>query len=240
MGWRKFYSPRFSLFCREQSLSSVTPYGMRFPTKLLPWLAPLGLAAFAFFAIVPTLLPMSQVYSETAKKPLPENAQTAVLGGGCFWCLEALYYTVKGVHQVESGFAGGEVANPSYKAVVTGKTGHAEVVKITYDPAEVTYAELLEFFWLAHDPTTLNRQGNDVGTQYRSIILPANEAEEKVARESIAAHQSKFKDPIVTEVEQLEVFYPAEDYHQDYFANNPNQPYCAHVIAPKLQKVLKD
>ena len=181
---------------------------------------------------------MEQPYNPSAKTPLPAKAQTAVLGGGCFWCLEALYYTVEGVHQVESGFAGGQTENPTYRQVIEGGTGHAEVVKITYDPAKVTYAQLLEFFWLAHDPTTLNRQGNDVGPQYRSIILPANDEEEKAARASIASHQSKFDDPIVTQVVPLEKFYLAENYHQDYFANNPNAGYCRFVIAPKLQKVL--
>ena len=174
-----------------------------------------------------------------------KDLSTAILGGGCFWCTEAMYQSLEGVHEVESGYAGGEVKNPTYKAVCSGTTGHAEVVKISYDPAVITYAEIIEAFWAAHDPTTLNRQGNDVGTQYRSIILYQNEEEKIIAEASIkAAEEANLYDgPFTTELSPLEIFYPAEAYHQEYFDNNPYQPYCVAVTKPKLEKfrkILKD
>ena len=171
-----------------------------------------------------------------------KNKETAVFGGGCFWCIEAIYQQVKGVEKIEPGYAGGHVDNPSYKMVCTGTTGHAEVVRVTYNPKTVTYSDLLEIFWHAHDPTTLNRQGNDIGTQYRSIILYQNEEQKEIAESSLqsANASNRFKKTIVTEIKALNGFFPAEDYHSDYFANNPNQPYCRAVVAPKVQHFLED
>ena len=166
-----------------------------------------------------------------------DNSASIILGGGCFWCVEALYERIDGVTGVESGYSAGEDPNPTYEEICTGQTGHAEVVKITFDPSVVSLETLLDFFWEAHDPTTLNRQGADVGTQYRSIILYANEAQATAAKASLKKAQPRFKDPIVTEIEELDTFYPAEKYHQDYFENNPNAPYCRFVIAPKLKKL---
>ncbi len=167
--------------------------------------------------------------------------EQATLAGGCFWCLEAVYVELKGVQKVVSGYAGGHVANPSYRAVCTGTTGHAEVVQITYDPAVVSYRDLLNVFFTIHDPTTLNRQGNDVGTQYRSAIYTHNDAQKAIAEQTIAelSESGLWSSPIVTEVTPLETFYPAEDYHQNYYANNPNQGYCRVIIAPKVAKFRK-
>jgi peptide-methionine (S)-S-oxide reductase len=178
-----------------------------------------------------SLLPMS-----TNAQNSPDG-ETLVLGGGCFWCIEALYERLDGVRSVESGYAGGTAPDPTYEEVCSGRTGHAEVVRITYDPETVSLGELLDFFWQAHDPTTLNRQGADVGTQYRSIILYASEEQEAAARASMEKAQTNFRDPIVTDIEPLEAFYPAESYHQDYFDKNPNAPYCQYVIVPKLKKL---
>jgi peptide-methionine (S)-S-oxide reductase len=166
---------------------------------------------------------------------------TATLGGGCFWCLEALYKMLEGVEAVVSGYAGGHVPDPTYKQVCTGTTGHAEVIQISFNPDIVSFEEILDYFWIAHDPTTLNRQGNDIGTQYRSIILYHDEAQKVAAESAIRTISASdlFKDPIVTQVVPLTTFFPAEDYHQDYFANNPNQSYCAYVIRPKVDKVKK-
>ena len=167
--------------------------------------------------------------------------ETATLAGGCFWCLEAVYKELRGVEKVVSGYMGGQVPNPSYQLVCTGTTGHAEVVQITYDPEEISFRDLLKVFFTIHDPTTLNRQGGDVGTQYRSAIFyhsPAQkEAADEVIRELTA--EGVWDDPIVTEVVPLEQFYPAEEYHQDYFERNPSQPYCQAVVAPKVSKVRK-
>lgn len=163
------------------------------------------------------------------------KTDTAVVGGGCFWCTEAEYQSVPGVIRVESGYAGGSVPNPTYQQVCTGTTGHAEVVQITFDPAKVSYEKIIDLFWKAHNPTTLNRQGADEGTQYRSIILYKNEAEKAAAEKSKVAAQKDFKDPIVTEIAPLTAFYPAEEHHQDFYQNNPNYPYSRSVIAPKLQ-----
>jgi peptide-methionine (S)-S-oxide reductase len=166
-----------------------------------------------------------------------KNTDFIILGGGCFWCVEALYETLDGVIAVESGYAGGSVPNPTYREVCSGTTGHAEVIKVTFDPETIDLESLLGFFWQAHDPTTLNRQGADVGTQYRSIILYRNEEQKRAAEASMKAAQPQFSDPIVTEISGLETFYPAEDYHQDYYRNNKNAPYCRFVIAPKLKKL---
>lgn len=162
--------------------------------------------------------------------------ETVVLGGGCFWCLEAAYELVPGVLDVENGYAGGSRENPSYEQVGTGLTGHAEVVKIRYDPKVVTLDELLDLFWKIHDPTTLNRQGADIGTQYRSIILYSSPEQESAARASMAKAASHFKNPLVTELKPLEAYWKAEGYHQDYFRLNPNQAYCQIVVAPKADK----
>ncbi|MBB5372398.1 peptide-methionine (S)-S-oxide reductase MsrA [Acidocella aromatica] len=165
-------------------------------------------------------------------------AESAVLAGGCFWCLEAAYDELAGVEKVESGYAGGHVPNPGYKQVCTGTTGHAEVVKITYDPAVISYADLLDVFFTIHDPTTLNRQGNDVGTQYRSAIYYAS-PEQKAAAEAAVEKFSPVWGKIVTEIAPLDVFYPAEKEHEDYFVRNPWSGYCQAVIAPKIAKLRK-
>jgi len=167
--------------------------------------------------------------------------QQATLGGGCFWCLEAVYVELRGVTKVVSGYTGGTVPNPSYQRVCSGNTGHAEVVQVTFDPAVVTYRELLEIFFTIHDPTTLNRQGADVGTQYRSAIFYHDEEQKRVAEEVIKEITAAkiWPKPIVTQVAPLDVFYAAENYHQDYFANNPMQPYCQVVVAPKVAKFRK-
>lgn len=163
--------------------------------------------------------------------------ESIVLAGGCFWCVEAVYRRLPGVTDVESGYAGGSVANPTYEQVCTGTTGHAEVVRVVFDTEQVSLAEILNVFWNAHDPTTLNRQGADVGTQYRSAIFPANDEQERAARESIAAAQPHFASPIVTTIEPLDHFYEAEEYHQDFFERNPRHGYCRIVIEPKIAKL---
>ena len=164
--------------------------------------------------------------------------EVATFGEGCFWCTEAVFERLEGVEKVVSGYAGGHVRNPSYKEVCTGQTGHAEVCQIFFDPDVITYEELLDVFWHTHDPTTLNRQGNDIGSQYRSVIFYHNEEQKKVAEASRSDMDASgtFGDPIVTEIKPFDNFYEAEDYHQDYFANNPNQPYCTFVVKPKVNK----
>jgi peptide-methionine (S)-S-oxide reductase len=162
--------------------------------------------------------------------------ETATLGGGCFWCTEAIYQMLPGVRSVTSGYAGGTKENPTYKEVCTGTTGHAEVVQIEFDPLATSFEKILETFWEVHDPTTLNRQGPDTGTQYRSIILYASEAQKAAAERSKTEAQKHTIKPIVTEIVPLKKFYKAEDYHQDYFRNNSNQPYCSLVIRPKVEK----
>jgi len=164
------------------------------------------------------------------------KTESIVVGGGCFWCTEALYEKVPGILTVESGYANGKIENPTYEQVCSGSSGHAEVIKITFDPAKTSLSRVLELFWQAHDPTTLNRQGADVGSQYRSIIAYSDEAQKKIAEESKLKAASLFKTPIVTEITALTKFYPAEMYHQDYYRLNPNQPYCQMVIKPKLDK----
>jgi peptide-methionine (S)-S-oxide reductase len=170
----------------------------------------------------------------------PEQLEVATLGGGCFWCLEPVFDDLRGVVSVESGYAGGHQPNPTYEQVCSGNTGHAEVVQVTFDPRQLSYADLLRIFFSIHDPTTLNRQGPDVGTQYRSAIF-YHDAEQKNAAEEVIRsleEQGVWKG-IVTQVVPFEAFYPAEDYHQEYFANNPRQPYCNVVIAPKVAKFRK-
>jgi peptide-methionine (S)-S-oxide reductase len=173
----------------------------------------------------------------------PTNGQreVATLAGGCFWCLEAVYDQLKGVSAVESGYAGGHVTNPTYQAVCNGTTGHAEVVQVTFDPNEVSYGDLLKVFFTIHDPTTLNRQGNDVGTQYRSAIYYHSPEQKTVAEQVIneLGEAQMWQNPIVTEIVPISNYYRAEDYHQEYFENNPNQPYCRAVVAPKVAKFRK-
>jgi len=167
-----------------------------------------------------------------------KNVETATLAGGCFWCLEAVYDELKGVLDVVSGYSGGTLVNPTYRQVVTGNTGHAEVVQLTFDPQLISYRKILQVFFTIHDPTTLNRQGADVGTQYRSAIFYHSPEQKKIAEEVISelAAEGIWNDPIVTEVTPFERFYVAEDYHQEYFVNNPDQGYCRVVIAPKVAK----
>jgi peptide-methionine (S)-S-oxide reductase len=169
---------------------------------------------------------------------VPPTGEIATLAGGCFWCLEAVYDELKGVVDVTSGYAGGQVVNPTYQQVCGGDTGHAEVVRIAFDPARISFREILEVFFTIHDPTTLNRQGADVGTQYRSAIFYHSDEQKRVAEEVIAeiASAGIWKNPIVSEVVPAPEFYPAEDYHQEYFARNPNQGYCQVVVAPKVAK----
>jgi len=170
-----------------------------------------------------------------------QKLQKATFGMGCFWCSEALFDRLVGVKSVKSGFEGGQIANPSYEEVCTGTTGHAEVIEVTYDPAKISYDELLEVFWKSHDPTTLNRQGADVGTQYRSVIF-YHTPEQKAAAEKYKAEINKtnaYGKPAVTEITKAQPFYAAEAYHQDYFSKNSNQPYCRLVILPKMEKLEK-
>jgi len=166
-------------------------------------------------------------------------AEVAILGGGCFWCTEAVYLEVKGVTKVESGYSGGAQPNPTYEQVCTGETGHAEVVRLEFDPEQVSYRDLLVIFFTIHDPTTLNRQGNDVGTQYRSVIFYENPEQEATARQVIGEMAHVWDAPIVTELAPAAPFYKAEDYHQNYFAQHPLQGYCAFVVAPKVAKFRK-
>ena len=169
------------------------------------------------------------------------NEQTAVFGGGCFWCIEAVFNRLTGVKSAISGYMGGHVDKPTYRQVCNGDTGHVEVVQVTFDPGEIRYRDLLEVFFAVHDPTTLNRQGNDEGEQYRSVIFYTSDEQERGAEETIAALNAAkaFPEPIVTSVEPAATFYPAEDYHQLYYDNNATQPYCQVVIAPKLRKFEK-
>ena len=204
------------------------------------------------FTIVLLGLSIPLLVSQTSKKQKSTHnnqldnmkaatLDTATFGAGCFWCVEAIFQNLKGVHSVASGYAGGKILNPTYKQVCTGSTGHAEACQITYDPKEVSYAELLEVFWKTHDPTTLNRQGNDVGTQYRSVILYHNEEQKKLAEHYKKELNSSgaFDAPIVTEISPYTNFYKAEDYHQNYYNENGDQPYCRFVIQPKVEKFRK-
>jgi peptide-methionine (S)-S-oxide reductase len=165
------------------------------------------------------------------------HLETATLGMGCFWCAQAFFEKFTGVTGVVCGYAGGHTVNPTYEDVCTDQTGHAETVQITFNPAKITYAQLLEIFWDVHDPTTLNQQGDDMGTQYRSIILYATPEQQKIAEDSKKAEEAKLGQPVTTEIVPLTAFYRAEDYHQDYFKKNPHAPYCAFVISPKVEKL---
>ena len=199
-------------------------------------------SSFCIFFIFTCL----SLFSAPAKETMPNDEQNmtkstipdfALIGGGCFWCTEAVFEKIDGVLEVISGYAGGALPNPTYKDICTGQTGHAEVIKIKFLPHILSYAEILEIFGKAHDPTTLNRQGADVGTQYRSTIMYYNKEQEKVAREWKDKLSSALVDPVVTEIVPAPHFYPAEEYHQDYYAKNPNQGYCSFVIRPKLKKL---
>lgn len=197
------------------------------------WLLPqMGLYAGA---------PASNLYSMNPTNQPPANPDTAVFGGGCFWCTEAIFSRLHGVHSVYPGYAGGHTPNPSYEQVKSGTTGHAEVVRIVFDPGKISFGQLLEVFFRTHDPTTLNRQGADVGTQYRSVILYRNQEQKEVATKvREALDQAGIWDqPMVTEVTPLDVFWVAEEYHHNYFARNPNQAYCQVVILPKVRKFKK-
>ena len=169
------------------------------------------------------------------------QTEQATLAGGCFWCLEAVYDQLRGVTKVVSGYTGGHTVNPTYRQVCSETTGHAEATQITFDPAEISYQDLLNVFFTIHDPTTLNRQGNDIGSSYRSAIFTHNDDQKKIAEETIArlTGEKLWKNPIVTTIDPLDVFYPAEDYHQQYFENNASQPYCQVVVAPKVAKARK-
>lgn len=169
------------------------------------------------------------------------DQKIATFGAGCFWCVEAVFQSLKGVHRVESGYSGGHIENPSYKQVCSGTTGHAEVCQIYYDPGIITFTELLEVFWSTHDPTTLNRQGNDIGPQYRSVIFYHDDTQKELAEKykQELDRSGAFSNPIVTEIKPFDTFYIAEDYHQEYYDLNPNQPYCTYVIRPKMEKFRK-
>jgi peptide-methionine (S)-S-oxide reductase len=193
-----------------------------------------GLAAVALASA------LGLVSIKAADTPAPTSAppaktETATFGMGCFWCAQALFEKFGGITHIDCGYAGGHTENPTYEDVCTDQTGHAEVVRITYDPSKISYSQLLDIFWDVHDPTTLNQQGNDEGTQYRSIILYETPEQQKLAEASKAAEEAKLKKPVTTEIVPLKVFYRAEEYHQDYFKKNPYQPYCIFEISPKIK-----
>jgi len=209
--------------------------------KLLTFLLILSLIVFGVFYTAGCKYSESNETIKVVSEPEGEamkNIETAVLGGGCFWSMEAIFSQLKGVMDAEVGYAGGFKENPTYEEICQTDTGHAEVVKVTFEPGVISYDKLLEVFFYVHDPTTLNRQGNDAGAQYRSIILYAGPEQEKSAREYIKVLKEKevYQDQIVTEVEPLDKYYRAEDYHQEYFENNSSQSYCAVVVAPKIEK----
>jgi len=181
------------------------------------------------------LLIVSAAFAQEQGKVVP--MEKATFGAGCFWCVEAIFERLDGVQSVVAGYAGGSKRNPTYEEVCTGTTGHAEVAQITFDPTKISYERLLEVFWEAHDPTTLNRQGADVGTQYRSVIFYHDEKQKAAAEKSKGEAQKNFDSPIVTEIQPFKEFYPAENYHQDYYKNHKNAPYCIFVIRPKLKKL---
>ena len=175
-------------------------------------------------------------------KAMTVSTETATLGGGCFWCIEAIFQKLRGVTHVESGYSGGSIPNPTYEQVSSGTSGHAEVIQLRFNPAEITFSDILNVFFHLHDPTTLNRQGADRGTQYRSVIFYHGDAQKKTAEEAVkrVSESGLWKDPIVTQIQPLQEYYKAEDYHQNYYRSNPNQPYCSIVIAPKIQKLYKE
>lgn len=177
----------------------------------------------------------------TIAQDMNKKTEIATFGAGCFWCVEAIYELVEGVEHVESGYSGGHIENPTYRQVTSGRSGHVEVARIHFDPDVISYEQLLEVLWHTHDPTTLNRQGNDVGTQYRSVIYYHSEEQKAIAEASLKRTDASglWKDPIVTTIEPIQNYYVAENYHQDYFENNPNAGYCSYVIAPKVKKFKK-
>ena len=181
------------------------------------------------------LVSLNAADAPTATAAPPAKTETATFGMGCFWCAQALFEKFGGITHIDCGYAGGHTENPTYEDVCTDQTGHAEVVRITYDPSKISYQQLLEIFWDVHDPTTLNQQGNDEGTQYRSIILYETPEQQKLAEASKAAEEAKLKQPVTTEIVPLKAFYRAEEYHQDYFKKNPYQPYCIFEISPKVK-----
>lgn len=181
----------------------------------------------------------SQVSNQSNMETKQEKGDFIVLGGGCFWCVEAVFQRMEGVLAVESGYSGGQTKNPTYTEICTGNTGHAEVIKIFYDPAKADLKAILEVFFLTHDPTTLNKQGNDEGTQYRSVVFYQNENEKKISEEAKLAAAKYYTSPIVTEISPLINYYKAEDYHQNYFNGNKRQPYCQYVVLPKVEKFEK-
>ncbi|MCB0739058.1 MAG: peptide-methionine (S)-S-oxide reductase MsrA [Bacteroidetes bacterium] len=199
--------------------------------------------AFALAACSQTSTNKKLTLIDSLKSQLTDTSQldTATLGAGCFWCVEAVFQRIEGVKSVKSGYTGGNIKNPSYREICTGRTGHAEVAQLVYDTKVISYAELLEVFLVSHDPTQLNRQGNDVGTQYRSSIFTHSEKQQRIAEAAIAAADSSglWNDKIVTTIEPIGAFYVAEDYHQNYYNDNPNQGYCTYIIAPKIEKVKK-
>jgi len=200
----------------------------------------IGLIIFTSTFVLLLLFPK---INEGHIKKMEQNkkTETATFAGGCFWCVEAIYEKLDGVISVTSGYSGGDVVNPTYEQVCTGNTGHAEAAQIVFNPAKISYKDLLEVFWKTHDPTTLNRQGNDIGTQYRSAIFYENNKQKEIAEKykSKLDKSDIFKNPIVTEIVPLESFYPAENYHQDYYERNKSQPYCQLVITPKVEKFKK-
>jgi peptide-methionine (S)-S-oxide reductase len=197
------------------------------------------LTIIAFIGCLPqeeALLKVNSKKSEEVAKN-KTSMEISIIGGGCFWCTEAVFERIEGIKDVVSGYAGGEVLNPTYKQICTGTTGHAEVIKITFDPSIISFSKILNLFGECHDPTTLNRQGADVGTQYRSTIMYLSDEQKNIATEWKNRLSQKLEDPVVTEIVPAPIFYPAEDYHQDYYKKNPNQGYCSFVIRPKLKKL---
>ncbi len=194
-----------------------------------------------FNFLIISLISINIAHTQNQTMTTTQKLSEATFGGGCFWCTEAIFTELKGVESVAAGYAGGHVKNPTYEDVCTGNTGHAEVIRINYNPKQVSFEKLLEVFFNTHNPTTLNRQGADQGTQYRSVVFYHNEQQKQKAEAMIKAlNKAKvFEDPIVTEVSPISNYYPAENYHQDYFANNPNNSYCNFVIKPKLAKFMK-
>jgi peptide-methionine (S)-S-oxide reductase len=195
-------------------------------------------AAASLLAAVLLIAPPMNAAPESTNAP--QKLEVATIGGGCFWCAEAVFQRIPGVKSVVSGFAGGTTPDPTYEQVCTGNTGHAEVVQIEFDPSILSYDKLLEIFWEAHDPTTLNRQGNDAGPQYRSIILYSNEAQKNAAEKSMKEAAKHFSSPITTQIVPLDKFYPAEKYHQNYYNEHQTQGYCQFVIRPKLRKLIDE
>jgi len=232
--------------CWRLGSSLVESPGRASPTHRLPWRAELLSSAVVklFLTFALTVAIVATTARAADPKPMPEKSssdtQRLTFGGGCFWCLEAVFQRLKGVKTVASGYSGGTVSNPSYEQVCDGDTGHAEVVQIEFDPKQIAFDKLLEVFWAAHDPTTLNRQGHDTGTQYRSVIFYENDAQKAAAEKSKLHAQADFKDPIVTEIVPFKIFYKAEQHHQNYYNQNAGlNPYCSVVIRPKLQKLLQ-